>query len=93
METIKRNPVLVIGILAAAIIAGVQQAVGSGVLGADVADTVVKALSPDGGWLIPIILAIVTRFFVTPVAAPALPVGTEVTVITPAGQPNTSATL
>lgn len=38
-------------------------------------------------------LALAVRQVVTPVANPSLPEGTQVEVITPAGQPNTTTTL
>ena len=66
MNRIKREPAVVIGIIAAAILAAVQVAAGEGILGADIADTIGKALDPTTGWALPIIVGIITRFFVSP---------------------------
>lgn len=66
MTRIKRDPAVVIGIIAAAILAAVQVAAGEGILGADIADTIGKALDPTTGWALPIIVGIITRFFVSP---------------------------
>jgi hypothetical protein len=72
MDRLKREPAVVIGIVAAVILAVVQSLNGSGVLGADAADTISKALDPTTGWAIPIVLGIVTRFFVSPASKPGL---------------------
>jgi hypothetical protein len=64
MKLLSREPAVIIGIIAAVIMAVVQTLTSNGVIGADVSDTVAKALDPSSGWLIPIILGIVTRFFV-----------------------------
>lgn len=66
MERIKNEPAVVIGVIAAAILAAVQYASGAGILGTDIADTIGKALDPTTGWAIPIVVGIVTRFFVSP---------------------------
>jgi amino acid permease len=66
MDRIKREPAVVIGIVAAVILAVIQTLAGQGVLGTDVADTFAKALDPTTGWALPIVLGIVTRFFVSP---------------------------
>lgn len=66
LARLRREPAVVIGALAAAILAAVQALAGHNLVGADVLDFVAKALSPDGGWAIPIIVALVTRFFVSP---------------------------
>lgn len=63
---IKAEPAVVIGILAAAILAGVQVAAGHDLVSGSVVDWVTKALDPNGGWAIPILVGIVTRFFVSP---------------------------
>lgn len=93
IDRLKREPAVVIGIIAAAALAVVQSLAGSGVVGQDVADTIGKALAPDGGWAVPIIVAVVTRFFVTSATAPTVKEGTEVTVLTPAGEPNKTVTV
>lgn len=72
LDKLKSEPALVIGALAAALLAALQSLAGSDLIGQNVLDFVVKALSPDGGWALPIIIAIVTRFFVSPAAKPGL---------------------
>jgi hypothetical protein len=72
MDRLKREPAVVIGIVAAVILAVVQSLNGSGVLGSDAADTISKALDPTTGWAIPIVLGIVTRFFVSPASKAGL---------------------
>lgn len=66
MSRIKREPAVVIGIIAAAVLAGFQYAAGVGIIGTDLVDTIGKALDPTTGWAIPIIVGIITRFFVSP---------------------------
>jgi hypothetical protein len=69
----KREPAVIIGIVAAAILAALQSLAGSGVLGQDVVDTIAMAIDPArGGWFLPIILAVITRLFVSPAAKPGL---------------------
>ena len=63
-DRLKKEPAVVIGILAAAVLAAVKSLAGDGILAGDVADWIGKALDPQGGWALPIILAGVTRFFV-----------------------------
>lgn len=93
IDRLKREPVIVITALFAAAYAIIQTLTGSGILGQDVGDTIGKALNPDGGWLLPIVAGIVIRYFTTPAYAPAVKQGTEVTVITPPGEPNTTVTV
>ena len=93
IDRIKREPAVAIGVLAACILAVIQTLAGSGVIGTDVADTARRALDPSSGWALPIVVAIVTRFFVTPTAAPVVPKGTTVTVVTPPGEPNKTVTV
>jgi len=72
IERIKREPAVVIGIIAAAVLATLQSLAGNGVLGQDLVDTIGRALDPTTGWAIPIIVGLVTRFFVSPAAKPGL---------------------
>lgn len=65
---LKREPAVVIGIVAACTLAVIQTLAGEGIIGTDVADTIGKALDPTTGWALPIIVGIVTRFFVSPAA-------------------------
>lgn len=63
---LKAEPAVVIGVLAAIILATVQSLGGADLLSGTLVDWVTRALNPDAGWAIPIIVAIVTRFFVSP---------------------------
>lgn len=72
MTTIKREPAVVIGILAACVLAVVQTLSGQGVIGTDFADTIGKAIDPTTGWALPILVGIITRFFVSPAEKPGL---------------------
>lgn len=64
LERLKNEPAIVIGAIAAAILAAVQVLAGHNLIGQNIVDFLTAALNPDGGWLIPIVLGIVTRFFV-----------------------------
>jgi hypothetical protein len=69
MATLKNEPAVVIGVIAAALLAALQSLAGNGVLRPDIVDTVGKALDPTtGGWAIPILVSVITRFFVSPAA-------------------------
>ena len=59
-----REPAVIIGIAAACVLAVIQTLAGEGVIGSDVADTFAKAFDPTTGWALPIIVGIITRFFV-----------------------------
>lgn len=59
-----REPAVIIGIIAAAILAVVSSLQGNGVISADLGEVISNALNPAGGWAIPIIVGIVTRFAV-----------------------------
>lgn len=63
---LKREPAVVIGVLAAAVLAAVQSLGGHELLSGTVVDWVTKALDPNTGWAIPIVIGIITRFFVSP---------------------------
>lgn len=65
----QREPAVWVGIIAALVLAIVTSLAGSGIIGADILSTVQKALDPtQGGWALPIIIGIITRFFVSPAA-------------------------
>jgi uncharacterized membrane protein YeaQ/YmgE (transglycosylase-associated protein family) len=64
MTLFQKEPAVIIGIIAAAIIAVVQSLQGNGVLDGSIADIIANAISPESGWLLPIIIGIVTRFAV-----------------------------
>jgi hypothetical protein len=62
---VRREPAVVIGILAAVVLAVVQTLVGQGVLSPDIGVTIGKAIDPSqGGWALPILVGLITRFFV-----------------------------
>lgn len=64
---LKAEPALIVGAIASGIVAAVLYLAGHDVLGTDVVETVRNALDPSqGGWLIPLIVGAVTRFFVEP---------------------------
>jgi len=91
-----KEPVVWIGIIATVVIAIVQTLSGQGVI-SDV--TAGKALDATNAMtqlltlLAPIIAGLLARTQVTPVANPALPSGTTVTVLTPPASPNTTTVL
>jgi hypothetical protein len=62
----KREPAVVIGVLAAAVLAAVQSLAGNGILSGSVVDWLTNALDPSHGWALPIVVGIITRFFVSP---------------------------
>lgn len=67
LAKLKNEPAVVIGVLAAALLAALQSLAGHGAIRPDIVDTIAKALDPgQGGWAIPIIVGFVTRFFVSP---------------------------
>jgi hypothetical protein len=73
MDRIKKEPAVVIGILASAVLAVITSLAGNGVISSDVAASIGNALDPSqGGWAIPILVGIVTRFFVSPASEPGL---------------------
>lgn len=63
---IKAEPAVAIGIVAAVVLAVVQTLGGHGVLSGNVVDWFTNALDPNAGWAIPIVVGLVTRFFVSP---------------------------
>jgi hypothetical protein len=73
MSRIRSEPAVVIGIIAAAVLAAIQSLAGNGVISGDVANIIGQALDPTkGAWAIPIIVGLVTRFFVSPASEPGL---------------------
>ena len=64
MNLLKREPAVIIGVIAAAVLAAISSLTGSGVIREDIAATITAAIDPTSGWALPIILGIVTRFFV-----------------------------
>lgn len=64
LERLKNEPAVIIGAIAAGILATVQALAGGGLIGTDVVDTITQALDPTSGWAIPLVLGVITRFFV-----------------------------
>ena len=63
---LRNEPAVVIGTLFAVILAVFQTLAGRGVIGPDLVDTLTRALDPNAGWALPIVLSIIIRFFVSP---------------------------
>ena len=83
------NPVRIVGILTAVVIAVLQALSTEGVISSDITVNLINLITV----LAPIIAAEIARRFVTPTGSPSLPVGTKVDVITPEGQANFKVTL
>lgn len=61
------GPAFWVGFIFSAILAVLQVAQGNGLIGQDVVDTIALAIAPEkGGWLLPLVIGLVTRFFVSP---------------------------
>lgn len=68
-----REPAFLIGVLFSAVFAVLQVLNGNGLIGDDLLRTVGIAIDPtQGGWLLPIIIGLVTRVFVSPAERPGL---------------------
>ena len=63
---LKSEPAVIIGAIAAAVLAAIQVLAGHNLIGQNVVDFLSQAFDPTKGWAIPIIVGIVTRFFVSP---------------------------
>ena len=60
-----REPAVFIGIIGSCVVAVATVLGGAELLSTDVVATIGKAIDPtQGGWLIPLIVGVVTRFFV-----------------------------
>lgn len=66
LERLKNEPAVVIGALFAIVLAAVQAAGGRDLLGPDIVSAITGALDPNTGWALPLIVGIITRFFVSP---------------------------
>ena len=91
-----KEPAALIGILASVVLAVVSVLVTNGVLNQALAGKItdtVGALTQILTILAPFIASLLIRTQVTPVAAPSLPSGTTVTVITPPTTANTTTTV
>jgi hypothetical protein len=65
LDRLRKEPAVVIGIIAAAALAVLQSLAGNGVIEPDVVNTIGKAIDPSqGGWALPILVGLITRFFV-----------------------------
>jgi hypothetical protein len=64
LERLKNEPAFLIGVIASCILAVVTVLNGSALISDSLAATLQAALDPTGGWAIPIILGLITRFFV-----------------------------
>jgi len=91
-----RQPAFWIGLLVTLILGAVQTLLGEGVISDVAAGKVTDIVTAVGGVLVllaPLIAGLLIKPVVTPTAAPALPEGTSVTVITPPGEANSQVTL
>jgi hypothetical protein len=91
-----REPARWIGLIVAILAAVLRLLVGDELISQDNADAVTNLVTKIGDvvlLLLPIIGAELIRLGVTPTAAPAIPAGTTVEVITPGDQPNRSVTV
>jgi hypothetical protein len=60
----QKEPLVILGALAAGVLAVVQSLGGHGVLSGDVVQWVTNALDPNSGWLLPLVVGIIGRFLV-----------------------------
>jgi hypothetical protein len=89
VQTLLNDPALIVGLIRSALILAVSFGVGITQAQQD------SVLMFTGAFLAVLSLALsgVTRAMTTPAAAPVLPQGTEVEVVTPGPQPNEKVTL
>lgn len=64
MKFLDREPAVIIGIVASCVLAVAQVLNSEGLLSGDLVAVLTSALDPTNGWVVPLILAIVTRFAV-----------------------------
>ena len=64
IAALEKEPLVILGAIAAAILAIVQSLAGNGILSGDVVQWVTNALDPSHGWLIPLVVTIIGRFLV-----------------------------
>ena len=91
-----RQPAVWIGVIASCILAVVTTLLGQGIISDALAGRVTDLVNASAQILTilaPVIAGLVIRTQVTPVAAPVLPQGTKVTVVTPPETPNTTTTV
>lgn len=91
-----REPAAIIGIVVSCVLAVISVLSAQGVLNEALTGKLTDGVNAVAQLLVllaPIITGLLIRTQVTPTAAPALPEGTTVQVITPEGRPNTRTTL
>lgn len=91
-----REPARWVGLILTLLVAVLRVLVGDQLISQDQADAVANAAQKVADvvlLLLPLIATEGARRFVTPTAAPAIPEGTRVTVITPPDEPNAVVTL
>lgn len=94
MKIMGREPAFWIGLIVTLVLGIVQTLSGNGLISdamAGKATDLVNAFAQLALVLAPLIAAMLIRTQVTPTAAPSLPQGTTLTVVTPEGQPNYQA--
>lgn len=68
-----KEPAFWIGVIAAVVLAVLDTLGGKNLLSGDVINWVHQALDPNmSGWALPILIGLVTRFFVSPATKPGL---------------------
>ena len=96
MKILGREPAFWIGLIVTLVIGVISTLSAEGVISQALAGKITDATNALSQILIllaPIVTGLLIRSQVTPIAAPALPSGTTVTVITPTATPNTTTTL
>lgn len=96
MTILGREPAVWVGIIVSCIFAVVGVLSGEGLINDALKGQITDGVNAVAQLLVllaPVITGIVIRGQVTPTAAPALPQGTTVTVVTPGNLPNKSTTL
>jgi uncharacterized membrane protein len=91
-----RQPAFWIGVIVSSILAVVSVLLGEGVLSDALAGQITDGVNAVAQLLVllaPLITGLLIRPTVTPVAAPSLPQGSVVTVVTPEGRPNLETVL
>lgn len=96
MTLFGRQPAFWIGLIVSLVVAVLSVLSGNGVINQATSGKITdatNALAQLLTILAPVIAGLLIKTQVTPVAAPALPAGTSVTVITPTATPNTTTVL
>lgn len=96
MTIFGREPAFWIGLIVTIIFGALQTLTGQGVISDALNSQITDGVNAIAQLLVlfaPLIAGVVIRQGVTPSAFPSLDQGTQVTVVTPEGQPNTTTTL